>query len=93
MNNERMIAVSSGLIERAVSLLDLLPESGTIIELRAALATQPAVQVNPEPVAHLKVEVLGRITKVDIDWPNGLHTTLPTGKYPLYIVRGAEHDQ
>ena len=42
MNNERMIAVSSDLIERAVSLLDLLPESGTIIELRAALATQPA---------------------------------------------------
>ena len=48
MNNERMIAVSSDLIERAVSLLDLLPESGTIIELRAALATQPAAG---EPVA------------------------------------------
>nr|WP_314583521.1 DUF551 domain-containing protein [uncultured Pseudomonas sp.] len=44
MNNERMIAVSSDLIERAVSLLDLLPESGTIIQLRAALATQPAEQ-------------------------------------------------
>ena len=42
MNNERMIAVSSDLIERAISLLNLLPESGTIIELRAALATQPA---------------------------------------------------
>lgn len=63
------------------------------VEGRDALATQPAVQFNPEPVAHLKVEVLGRITKVDIEWPNGLHTTLPTGKYPLYIVRGAEHDQ
>lgn len=48
MNNERMIAVSSGLIERAISVLDLLPESGTIIELRAALATQPAAG---EPVA------------------------------------------
>lgn len=48
MNNERMIAVSSDLIERAISLLDLLPESGTIIELRAALATQPA---GGEPVA------------------------------------------
>ena len=58
----------------------------------AALATQPAVRVNPEPVALLTVEVRGRITKVDIEWPNGLHTTLPTGKYPLYIVRGAEHE-
>ncbi|SEO64706.1 hypothetical protein [Pseudomonas sp. Snoq117.2] len=48
MNNERMIAVSPDLIERAISLLDLLPESGTIIELRAALATQPA---GGEPVA------------------------------------------
>ncbi|WP_267399039.1 hypothetical protein [Pseudomonas sp. GM_Psu_2] len=51
MNNERMIAVSSDLIERAISLLDLLPESGTIIELRAALATQPVVRKYVAPVS------------------------------------------
>lgn len=51
MNNERMIAVSSDLIERAISLIDLLPESGTIIELRAALATQPAAG---EPVYQIR---------------------------------------
>lgn len=63
----------------------------------AALSTKSAVQINPEPVAHLTVEVRGRSTKVDIEWPNGLHTTLPAGEYPLYTaqpdVRGAQNDQ
>lgn len=42
MTSERIIMVSSDLLERAISLLDLLPESGTIRELRNVLVTQPA---------------------------------------------------
>lgn len=44
-------------------------------------------QAQPEPVAYLSVEVIGRSTKVDIEWPNGLHTTLPAGAYRLYTTQ------
>ena len=98
MNNERMIAVSSGLIERAVSLLDLLPESGTIIELHAALTTQPAALPTDPASWPLKVgadEFVSQQAKwPDTDPSDFMHDALYEMIRALNkpAVRGAEHE-
>lgn len=96
MNNERMIAVSSGLIERAVSLLDLLPESGTIIELRAALATQPAAgeqapigYANPKHLASMAAGTRAIVPVLPSICP-GLHHTEPVYAAPPAAAHGDE---
>lgn len=88
---------AEGLLDRVVTQVGRTITSELREEIDALLAshTEPAVCVHPEPVAHLTVEVRGRSTQVGIEWPNGLHTTLPAGEYPLYTtqgaVRGADH--
>lgn len=91
------LAEAEGLLDRVVTQVGRTITSELREEIDALLAShsEPAVFVHPEPVAHLTVEVRGRSTQVGIEWPNGLHTTLPAGEYPLYTtqgaVRGADH--
>lgn len=85
MNNERMIAVSSDLIERAISLLDLLPESGTIIELRAALATQPAVPAEVERLSSENAELKASVERLEATVQDERQLRAKVGRIAHYL--------